>query len=107
MKRYSTIITKHNLLTLSVIFLGLAAQTFAQETQVANFSYGKGKSYEYLLFRAVDGRRSEINYAYQKSEKSRTTTPVAVKYGGRVEEQAVTGFKVVFPNNLVLLVFPQ
>lgn len=106
-KRYFAAIIKNNLLILLAIFSGLTVQTLAQATRVANFSYGKGKSYEYFSFRVENGRRAEINYAYQKSVKSKTTTPVAIKYGGRLDEQGAAAFKLVFPNNLVLLVFPQ
>lgn len=89
-----------------MMFSGLAAQAFAQEMQVANFSYGKGKSYEHLSFWVENGQRSEIKYAYQKSRKN-NTTPVAVNYGGKVARNGAAGFKIEFPNNLVLFVFPQ
>ena len=87
---------------LGTLFLLLSHLAFAQK--VANFSYGKPgtNEYEQLSFWVEGNKPTEIIYTYGKDRKESK-----VQYVGKGTLNGARGFRIGFPNGLILYVIPQ
>jgi hypothetical protein len=88
----------HSILLL--LFLLLASTTLATAQKVANYAYGEpgSQAYESLSFWTDGTKRTDVIYAYGSDRKE-----VKLRYGGKQG----TGFKLLFPNQHVLVVVPK
>ena len=80
--------------------------SFAQEhstSKVANYSFGKmGQSnYEHFSFWTEEGKRAKITYTFGRDAQESELEYLEAKI-----IQGRKGFKVKFPNNLILFVIP-
>lgn len=93
-------------LGLSSLVAFSASPAFAQfttEFKVANYATGKSgtASYEHFSFYVEGGKASDISYAYGEPRKE-----VRLRNLGKASYKGLSGFKVLFPNKLVLYVIP-
>ncbi len=88
-----------------ILLIALTAQiSFGQDEEVANYSIGKynGKNYEHFSFWVSSGKRSRITYSYRNQDKN-----IELTYLGVADINGQKGFKVQFPNKLILFVTPN
>jgi hypothetical protein len=78
--------------------------TLCAQIRVANYSLGKPGTaeYEHLEFWTKDGKPAEVNYVYGKNRKE-----VKLHNLGKDSLSGKAGFKVSFPNSLVLYIIPE
>lgn len=81
-----------------------ALAQFTTDFKVANYATGKSgtASYEHFSFYVEGGKASDISYEYGEPRKE-----VRLRNLGKATFKGLTGFKVLFPNKLVLYVIPS
>src|SRR5689334_20687539 len=86
---------------ISTLLLGITSKA---QLKVASYCYGKLQTdqYEHFDFWTKDGKRTDIQYSYGKSNKE-----VKLQYIGRDQINGASCFKVQFTNKYVLYIIPK
>lgn len=87
----------------AVIVLTFCAGTVDAQKKVANFSYGSAGTaqYEHFSFWADEKKPAGIHYQYGTERKE-----VKLQFAGKAVLAGRKGFKVLFPNKLLLYIIP-
>ncbi|MBD2701192.1 hypothetical protein IC229_11135 [Spirosoma sp. BT702] len=90
--------------TLIFLFSTLVGTLANAQMKVANFSFGEPgtDTYEQVSFWAKDGQRGDIYYVYGKNR-----TETRLTFLSKTMPSIGNGFRVQFPNKLVLNVIPM